>query len=116
MQRLASQGWISVSLSNHTPELPEILRQLGLDKYLDAIFCSAQTGYEKPNLKAFQIVLDAFPGANPVWMIGDNPEADIAGARAAGLHTIMVRKPNPGVEPYAADLIAIEEILEQSPN
>jgi putative hydrolase of the HAD superfamily len=99
LRRLANQGWSNVLLSNHTPKLPEILQALGLDRYLEAIFCSAQTGYEKPNPMAFRLVLAAYPAANPVWMIGDNPDADIAGARVNGLRTILVRKPHLGIEP-----------------
>jgi putative hydrolase of the HAD superfamily len=116
LQRLASQGWCNIMLSNHIPELPEIAHELGLDNYLEAIFCSAQIGYEKPNPNAFRIVLAAFPEANPIWMIGDNPVADFAGAREIGLRAILVRKPHPGIEPFAIDLKAVEQILEQNPS
>jgi putative hydrolase of the HAD superfamily len=112
LERLASLGWMHVLLSNHVPELPGILNQLGLDHYLEAIFCSAQIGYEKPNPNAFRMVLAAYPAANPVWMIGDNPQADYAGARAIGLRAILARKPQPGIEPFAIDLYAVEGILE----
>ena len=112
LQRLANRGWIHVLLSNHVPELPDILHQLGLDNYLEAIFCSAQTGYEKPNPNAFRMVLAAYPEANPIWMVGDNPQADFAGARANGLRAILARKPHPGIEPFANDLSAVEKILE----
>jgi putative hydrolase of the HAD superfamily len=111
LQRLASLGWSHVILSNHVPELPDILHHLGADNYLEAIFCSAQIGYEKPNQNAFKVVLAAYPEANPIWMIGDNPEADFAGARKSGLHAILARKPHPGITPFAADLFSVEEIL-----
>jgi putative hydrolase of the HAD superfamily len=115
LERLSSRGWIHVILSNHVPELPDILHRLGLDNYLGAIFCSAQTGYEKPHPNAFSMVLAAYPDANPVWMIGDNPEADFAGARRCGLRAILVRKPHPGIEQFGIDLNAVEKILEQNP-
>ena len=38
------KGWTNVVLSNHMPELPEILHQLGLDSYLDTIFCTPKSG------------------------------------------------------------------------
>jgi putative hydrolase of the HAD superfamily len=112
LERLASRGWSHVLLSNHVPELPDILRHLGLDNYMKAIYCSAQIGYEKPNPKAFRIVLAAYPEANPIWMIGDNPEADFAGGRANGMRAILARKPQPGIEPFAQDLYQVEKILE----
>ncbi len=111
LQRLASLGWSHVVLSNHVPELPDILRYLGVENYLEAIFCSAQIGYEKPNPNAFRIVLAAYPEANPIWMIGDNPEADFAGARGNGMRAILARRPHPGIEPFALDLLKVEKIL-----
>jgi HAD superfamily hydrolase (TIGR01549 family) len=112
LQNLASRGWTHAVLSNHVPELPDILRQLELGDYLDRIFCSAQIGYEKPHPDAFKTVLAAYPEANPTWMIGDNPEADFAGARRCGLRAILARKPHPGIELFAPDLFTVEEILE----
>ncbi|MGH7576165.1 MAG: HAD-IA family hydrolase, partial [Longimicrobiales bacterium] len=41
-------------------------------------------GYEKPNPRAFRHVLNAVGPSGPVWMIGDNPIADVAGAAAVG--------------------------------
>jgi putative hydrolase of the HAD superfamily len=57
---------------------------------LTRIFNSAETGYEKPHPHAFQMVLDAFPDATVLWMIGDNIEADVAGAQALGIPAILV--------------------------
>lgn len=47
---------------------------------------SAAVGAEEPNSVIFQHVM-RFVGAAPahLWMIGDNPVADIQGARQAGL-------------------------------
>jgi FMN phosphatase YigB (HAD superfamily) len=53
-----------------------------------------------------------FPGANPIWMMGDNPEADIAGTRRCGLRAILVHKPHPDITPFAPYLFAVEQILE----
>ena len=44
-------------------------------------------------------------------MIGDNPDADISGARRYGLQAILVRKPYPGSETFALDLFEVEKIL-----
>jgi FMN phosphatase YigB (HAD superfamily) len=44
-------------------------------------------------------------------MIGDNPVADIAGAREAGINAILVRTPDPGVPHYAPDLTHIAAII-----
>jgi putative hydrolase of the HAD superfamily len=92
---LSSLGWSHVILSNHVPELGEIAAALGLAPYLDGIWNSAETGYEKPHPRAFQMVLEGLDGAGAVWMIGDDPQADIAGARSAGIPGILVRSAHP---------------------
>jgi putative hydrolase of the HAD superfamily len=87
---LRSDGHEVVILSNHVPELPAIVDGLGLGRLVDDVFTSAAMGYEKPHAEAFRIGLS---GADPTesWMIGDNPEADVAGAARVGLRAILVR-------------------------
>jgi putative hydrolase of the HAD superfamily len=60
---LSSSGWKHAVLTNHVPELPEIAGHLGLDRHVERIFNSAQTGYDKPHPEAFRGVLDALGGA-----------------------------------------------------
>lgn len=90
LDQLHAQHWAHVLLSNHVPELRDIIDYLGLMPRLTRIFNSAETGYEKPHPHAFQMVLDAFPDATVLWMIGDNMEADVAGAQALGIPAILV--------------------------
>lgn len=109
LDRLAAAGWRHVLLSNHVPELPALLAHLGLAPRLEAVFNSAQTGYEKPHPMAFQQALDFIGPADRVWMVGDNPQADIAGAAALGLPGLLVRRDLPGACPDLA--AAAERIL-----
>ena len=112
LQSLSAQGWTHALLSNHVPELPRFLHHLGLSPLLALAHNSAQTGYEKPHPRAFQAVLEAFPEAGPVWMIGDNPVADVQGAEAVGIPGILVRRPHPDSRRYAADLAAVAAMVE----
>lgn len=96
LRGLSSRGWTHLIPSNHVPEPPEILHNLGLDEHLHRIFNSAQTGYEKPHPRAFDGVLEAISGAEAAWMVGDNLEADVRGAEAVGLPAILVRDPKRG--------------------
>jgi putative hydrolase of the HAD superfamily len=89
-------GWTQVILSNHIPELPEIVRYLDIDRYMDRVLTSAALPAEKPNRLAFDAVLAAYPSARPIVMIGDNPIADVAGGRAVGMHAILVRAQHSG--------------------
>lgn len=104
---LSAAGWRHILLSNHVPELPRILNHLGLAPQLAAVFNSAQTGYEKPHPQAFRDVLDWLEEPEAVWMIGDNPKADIAGAEAHGIPGILVRKTDPGVRYCCEDLTGV---------
>jgi putative hydrolase of the HAD superfamily len=91
LEELRSEGWRHVILSNHVPELPRIVDSLGLTPYIDRIFNSAETGYEKPHPRAFQYVIESLKPYGSIWMLGDNPIADIEGARAAGMNALLVR-------------------------
>jgi len=91
LDQLSIQGWTHFLLSNHVPELREIIHHLGLASRLARIFNSAETGYEKPHPHAFQMVLNAFPESTTVWMIGDSMAADVIGAQAIGIPAILAR-------------------------
>ena len=93
LQMLAHEGWSHVILSNHVPELPCLVDSLGLTSLVHATVSSAVTGYEKPHVEAYRAALAAAGNPDRVWMVGDNPVADVAGARAAGIPGILVRAP-----------------------
>ncbi|MFJ8856079.1 HAD family hydrolase [Streptomyces sp. NPDC102437] len=89
---LTAQGWQHVLLSNHVPELPTLVAALGLDSRLQALINSAACGYEKPHPHAFRLARTSAGPAHQFVMIGDNREADAAGARRAGIDAIWVRR------------------------
>jgi putative hydrolase of the HAD superfamily len=91
LARAAAAGWRNAILSNHVPELGQIAEALGLASAVEAIFSSAVTGYEKPHPEAFTTALAALGEPRRVWMVGDNPRADVAGAEALGIPAILVR-------------------------
>jgi putative hydrolase of the HAD superfamily len=103
---LREAGWRHAVLSNHVPELEQILVGLGLDRYMDAVLCSAVTGYEKPHPDAFAAALRLRRDGEPVWMVGDNPEADVEGARRAGLPAILVRRNGAGLGRAAEEILS----------
>ncbi|MHB0935983.1 MAG: HAD family hydrolase [Armatimonadota bacterium] len=113
LECLATQGWRHLLLSNHIPELPAILRHLGLTPHFAAVFNSAQTGYEKPHPQAFREVLQTLNGANKVWMVGDSMSNDIAGAAAVGIPGILVRKSRPEAQFCCPTLEQVAEIVSE---
>lgn len=111
LKTLAERGWKHILLSNHTPELPTLLEQLNLAGHFIKVFNSGETGFEKPNPKAFRQVLEwVEPGAT-AWMIGDNFYSDILGALETGLPGILVRKPHPEAPIFCATLAELEQKL-----
>jgi FMN phosphatase YigB (HAD superfamily) len=107
-------GWTHLVLSNHVPELPGILHNLGLDGHLHQIFNSAESGYEKPHPRAFDAVLGAVAGAEAAWMVGDNLESDVRGAEAVGLPAILVRGPKRDAQYHCEDLHGAAGIVERA--
>jgi putative hydrolase of the HAD superfamily len=111
LEALSRQGWSHVLLTNHVPELPDLLDRLNLSAHFAQVFNSAQTGYEKPNPKAFRVVMDWLgPGAS-VLMVGDSFAADILGAREAGLPSVLVRKQHPQAACYCESLLELAQFL-----
>jgi putative hydrolase of the HAD superfamily len=88
---LRDDGWRHVVLSNHVPELEDIIDGLGLGELIHAVVNSARTGYEKPHPEAFAAGRVAAGDPAELWMVGDNPVADVAGAEAAGIQAVLVR-------------------------
>jgi putative hydrolase of the HAD superfamily len=111
LDRLSAQGWSQVILSNHVPELPAIIRHLQLGPYIDHIFNSAQTGFEKPHPQAFRHALAALDEVATVWMIGDSLQADITGATRAGIPAILVRTHHSEARYCCSELSQVVDIL-----
>lgn len=112
LAELSSNGWKHIVLSNHVPELPELMENLGLLNCFEAIHTSADVGYEKPNRMAFQAALEKLPEGTDIWMIGDNYEADVLGANNLNVKAILVRKKNDNAMYFAESLAQIRSIIE----
>jgi len=112
LDHLSEAGWRHVIFSNHVPELETIVDFLGLKPRIARIFNSAHIHYEKPNPRAFAHVVEAIGPCEKVWMIGDNVKADVAGARAAGIPAILVRKSHPDAEVCCGCLADVIPLLD----
>ena len=91
LEGLRAAGFRHVVLSNHVPELDALVAALGLGGLVDEVVNSAVTGYEKPHAEAFAAGRRAAGDPETLWMVGDNPVADVEGAEAAGIPAILVR-------------------------
>jgi FMN phosphatase YigB (HAD superfamily) len=70
-----------------------ILDEAGLAPHLDAVAISDSVGWRKPRAEIFEAVLDAL-GVAPAELlhVGDNLDADVAGAAALGIRTAWLTR------------------------
>jgi putative hydrolase of the HAD superfamily len=97
------------------PELPGIAGGLGLGPYVGTVLTSARIGYEKPHPEAFRRAVRAAGQNGPVWMVGDNLNADVLGAQAVGLEAILVRQDTTHPVRIAPDVTAAAAIITSTP-
>ena len=92
LEACREKGYENWLLSNNYPELPELMESLELAECFDGMVVSAIEGYDKPHPRLFEIALRRAGQPEIAYMVGDNPVADIAGGKAAGMVTILVHK------------------------
>jgi putative hydrolase of the HAD superfamily len=107
-------------ISDWGSRLPEILDALGLTPYLDFVLASGASGVAKPNPAFFRMALErAGVAAGRAVMVGDSYEADVLGARSAGMDGVLLvrdREVATGAPvPEAVDVPVIHSLLELVP-
>jgi putative hydrolase of the HAD superfamily len=120
LDRLRGMGLRLGMISNATSDdlIRDITAKHRIERYFDPLVTSAGFGWIKPHPGIFAHVLRAWDVPAPtVVMIGDTLRADIAGADAAGMRSILVDiEPNPanatftGPETPTARVAALGEI------
>lgn len=102
LQELKACGTCSTSLLSNTGfikgrTLRKILNALELDVLLDFQLYSDEVRMSKPNPLFFQLMLDTIDKnrhpqllAGEIIHIGDNPLADVKGAEAMGINTLLI--------------------------
>jgi putative hydrolase of the HAD superfamily len=80
-----------VCVSNWDVSLQDVLRRCGLEGGLDGVVTSAEVGARKPDPAIFAPALElARCTAAEAVYVGDTPEEDAAGARAAGIRPLLI--------------------------
>ncbi len=79
--------------SPHVQMIRERLRLAGLEGLFDAILVSAEVRFRKPHPKAFLAALEALNSTpKEAMMVGDDPKADILGAKSIGMTAVWVKR------------------------
>jgi putative hydrolase of the HAD superfamily len=91
LERLRRRMSRLLVVSNANGRLDVMLERLGLRRFFDVTLDSQLEGVEKPDPRLFEIAL-ARAGARPetTLHVGDLYWIDVAGARAAGLHAVLL--------------------------
>jgi putative hydrolase of the HAD superfamily len=102
------RGQRVVVVSNWDVSLGGVLERVGLADLVDGVVTSAAVGVRKPSPGIFKAALEiAGVRSALATHVGDSAEEDVAGARAAGIAPILVRRdgrPGPSGVPTIASL------------
>lgn len=94
LEDIKSRGVPMILLSNWDVSLHRVCEMLGLTAFFDHVIASLEEGVEKPDLGLFQIAQDRVR-TSPVLHIGDDPLADVHGARSFGWDALLLDRGNP---------------------
>lgn len=116
LRRLNELGLELYVVSNWDILLAEVLEALGWMEYFDGIVASALLGVEKPDPQIFDEALRVSGARRQrVIHVGNDPVADIQGAAAAGIDTVLVDRKGDIDAPEAtfviSDLSGLLEIV-----
>jgi putative hydrolase of the HAD superfamily len=90
---LRARGLRLAVVSNFDRRLPPLLSALGLRDALDAVIHSTAVGAAKPDPAIFRAAATALGvPLTGIVHVGDSLEADVAGARAAGAHAVLLAR------------------------
>ena len=93
LRRWHGAGLRLAVVSNFDQRLHPLLEGLGLADLFGAVVVSSSAGAAKPSPRPFQVALESIAlSPSQAWHVGDSPE-DGAGARAAGVRCLLVKRP-----------------------
>ena len=89
--RVDQLGLISNTGRSPGTALRKVLSNYGILQYFDSTIFSNETGTRKPNRRIFEIAgRELKTDLSKIIHIGDNPEADIWGAKQAGMKAVLL--------------------------
>jgi putative hydrolase of the HAD superfamily len=116
MQRAASEYRLAIATNGPGDVQRAKLRASGLDRLFRVVIVSEEVGSGKPEIEMFRIVLGSLDvRAEEAVVVGDSPERDIAGARNAGLVSILIDRGVPqshATPPADATIPSLAELVQ----
>jgi putative hydrolase of the HAD superfamily len=104
---LRSRGLRLVCVSNWDISLPDVLARCGLMDAVEGVVSSAGVGARKPDPAIFEAALEVAGVEAPEALhVGDTPDEDVDGARAAGIRVLLLEREGGG------DIASLAEVAE----
>lgn len=93
VDQLRGAGIVTAVLTNGTDTIATELRESGIDEHFDSIYNSAQIGFAKPDVRAFQHVLDDLGVGGEEVLFTDDSARKLVGASAVKMKTHLYADP-----------------------
>ena len=95
LKKLEKDGYRIGLISNagDDQDVHQLLRRFGISPYFDFILTSAACSYRKPHPRIFELAIaNWYFLPSETVMVGDNLDADIRGAKSAGLYAVWINR------------------------
>ena len=116
LQAARARGQRLVVVSNWDVSLVGVLRGLELEPLLNGILTSAVVGARKPAAAIFEQALAlARVGPDQAIHVGDSLAEDVAGARAAGIEPVLIRRGGGPPVPGVRTVSSLSEVITPAP-
>ncbi|MGY0217033.1 HAD family hydrolase [Endozoicomonadaceae bacterium StTr2] len=92
----------------------QALKRVGLDRYLEDIFCYQSLGYSKPDRIFFEAIGKQLEcPLSELLMVGDDYQNDIQGAMQAGLNAVWLRPKEVSIpsDPECKAIVHLDELI-----
>jgi putative hydrolase of the HAD superfamily len=110
LEGLRAAGYRLAVISNFDTRLEDLLQNLNLLRYFDAVHVSTRMGAEKPNPEIFHRALRFHEiSPNEAFHVGDRIEADIDGALRAGIEAALIDRS--GTSGSLHQILRLDQIL-----
>lgn len=91
LDAMQSAGLRLAVVSNWGWHAPELLQTLELARHFEVMSISARVGYQKPHAAIFEHALELLDvGPEEAIHVGDDPGADVVGARGVGIEPVLI--------------------------
>jgi putative hydrolase of the HAD superfamily len=112
LARLRARGARLAVVSNWDVSLHDVLERTQLRPLVDAVVISAELGAAKPDPAIFRAALERLSAAaDDAVHVGDSIEADVEGARAAGIEAVLVARDGADVPDGVRAVASLDELL-----